>query len=153
MKRIKKIGVILAILGSIVLCINWFYNKLFTTPIDLKPSEIGKIFIAVELTSTEEPLRGGATVTDNDNLKDVVNILNNIKVFKKGKYSLYDLEGESPTAWIHIYNKAGEVIDTIDIYYDILAYKVKYYKISMSEYNSLMEICQKYGEIIPSSVG
>ena len=71
--------------------------------------------------------------------------MNDIKVMP-GKYSVYDLEGESPSAWIVIYD-GTKVVNSIDFYYNIVAYEDDYYKISISQYNKLIDLCRQYGDV------
>ncbi len=71
------------------------------------------------MSSHDITVEGSATIDDKKEIKEAIGILNDIKVIS-GKYSVYDLEGESPSAWIMIYD-GTKVVNSIYFYYNIVA--------------------------------
>lgn len=134
----------LIIASLVILCLG---IRCFSTikPIHLSNRRISKIFIALQMSSRDITVEGSATIDDKKVIKEAIGILNDIKVIP-GKYSIYDLEGESPSAWIMIYD-GTKVVNSIYFYYNIVAYKDNFYKISISQYNKLINLCRQYGDV------
>ena len=130
----------------IILIIVIMVNVVTIKPIRLSTKGVEEIFVAIMISTNRLTFDGEATISKQYDIKDVVRILNGIRAFRWGEYSVYDLEGDSPTAWIHIYDKEGDIVDSIYFYQNILSYGDRFYKINMSEYDRLMEICKKYGD-------
>ena len=139
-KRIIKIALIIVIIIAIMV------NMVTIKPIHLNTKGVEEIFVAVMIDTNRLTFDGEATVSKRRDIADVVKRLNNIKTFRWGRYSVYDLEGDSPTAWIDLFDQEREVVDSIYFYQNILSYGNKFYKISMSEYDCLLKICKEYGE-------
>lgn len=59
---------------------------------------------------------------------------------------LEDLEGVSPTAWVELSDGKGERLDSVYFYQNILLCESGYYKISMSEYDKLIQLCRDFSE-------
>lgn len=135
-RLIKKIVIIFLI---IVIAINIVLTK----PIHLSKTGVEKVFVAVTINTNELVFDGQATVTKKCDVEEVVKTLNNITAFRFGG-SIDDLEGDSPTAWVMLYDKEGEIIDSVDFYQNIILFDSKYYKICMSEYDKLLKICNAY---------
>lgn len=141
--KFNRKGVFFLIIASLViLCLGIISN---VKPIHLSNSRISKIFIALQMSTHDITVDGSATIDDKKEIEEAIGILNDIKVMP-GKYSVYDLEGESPSAWIVIYD-GTKVVNSIDFYYNIVAYEDDYYKISISQYNKLIDLCRKYGDV------
>lgn len=140
-KRKKRIKIVTMVLIMIIILVNIATKK----PVRLSTDGIEKIFVAVEINTDRLTYGGHATVTKQSDMEDVIKTLNGIRVFRLGNYSVDDLEGDSPTAWIMLYDSDGEVVDSVDFHQDILSYD-GFYKISMSEYDKLIKICNDYGE-------
>ncbi len=138
-KIIKKMVII-------VLVIVIAANIVLTKPIHLSKAGVEKVFVAVTISTNELVFDGQATVTKKCDVEEVIKTLNNITAFRFGKYSIYDLEGDSPTAWINLYDKEGEIVDSIYLYQNILSFNGKFYKMSMSEYKKLLKICDLYDD-------
>ncbi len=138
-KIIKKMVIIVFIIVIVA-------NIVLTKPIHLSKEGVEKIFIAVMISTNELTFDGGAVVTKEYDVEKVVKTLNSIMAFRFGKYSRYDLEGDSPTAWIMLYDKEGEIIDSIYFYQNIISFNGKFYKMSMSEYDKLLKICNVYDD-------
>lgn len=139
-KRIKKI--IIIVFSAVIVS-----NVVMTKPIHLSKEGVEKIFVAVTINTNELSFDGDAAVTKEYDVDEVVKTLNRIKAFRFGKYSVEDLEGDSPTAWVMLYDKEGEIIDSIDFYQNIIVCNGgKFYKMSMSQYDKLLKICNVYGE-------
>lgn len=139
-KRIIKIVVIIIIIIAIMV------NMVTTKPIHLSTKGVQEVFVAVMISTNRLTFDGEATVTKQRDIEDVVKILNNIRAFRWGRYSVYDLEGDTPTAWINLFDREREIVNSIYFYQNILSYGDKFYKISMSEYDSLLKICKDYGD-------
>lgn len=142
----KKIIKIIKKMVIIVFIIVIAVNIVLTKPIHLSKAGVKKIFVAVTINTNELIFDGKATVAKECDVEKVVKTLNNITAFRFGKYSRYDLEGDSPTAWVMLYDKEGEIIDSIDFYQNIIAFDGKFYKMSMSEYDKLLKICNVYDD-------
>lgn len=128
----------------IILCLGIRYFS-STKPINLSNRGISKIFVVLQVSSNSISVCADAEIMGKGNIKEAIDVLNNIKIIPE-KCSVYDLEGESPSAWILLYDGKKEV-EHIDIYYDIIKYDDKYYRISVSEYDELIELCRQYGSI------
>lgn len=138
----KKYVIFMGIAALLILCLG---VEGFIKPIHLSNEKISKIFIAINISSDAISACGDATIEDEKAMKEVIGILNNVKV-KLGKYSFHDLEGDSPSAWITIYDGTKEM-DYIAFYYDIVTYNGNYYKISISQYDKLIDLCKQYGNV------
>lgn len=138
----KKYVVFLGIASLVILCI---VIKCLIEPIHLSNKRISKIDIELQMSSLDLSVVGYATIDDEKAIKEAIGILNDIQVIP-GKYSVYDLEGDSPSAEIMIYD-GNKVVDSIGIYYDIVAYNGNFYKISISQYNKLIDLCRQYGDV------
>ena len=139
-KRIIKIVVIIIIVIAIMV------NMVTTKPVHVSAKGVEEIFVAVMISTNRLTFDGEATVTKRRDIEDVVKILNSIRAFRWGRYSVYDLEGDTPTAWINIYDGERQIADSIYFYQNILSYGDEFYKISMSEYDDLLKICKDYGD-------
>lgn len=137
----KKKYIWVFFLCTIVL-LSYFFNMLFVHPIKLEKTEIKEINIGIEINTQMKSYSGNVLISKKDEVTQVVDVLNNIKA-KKTNYSLYDIEGDSPTAWVQIYYCDGK-IDIFNVYNNILVYKGKFYKMSLVEYNTLIKICERY---------
>lgn len=138
-KRLIQVVAIILILVIIV-------NMVTTKPIRFSKEGVGKVYVAVVISTDRLTFDGEATVTKQRDIEDVVKTLNSIRAYRWGKYSVYDLEGDSPTAWATLCDRKGDEIDSITLYQDILTYGDEYYKINMSEYDKLLKICNDYGD-------
>ena len=98
-KRIIKIVVIIIIIIAIMV------NMVTTKPIHLSTKGVQEVFVAVMISTNRLTFDGEATVTKQRDIEDVVKILNNIRAFRWGRYSVYDLEGDTPTAWINLFDR------------------------------------------------
>lgn len=85
-------------------------------------------------------------ITKKQDIEKAVKILNGIRTFRFGEYSVDDLEGASPTAWVELGDGKGERLDSVYFYQDILLCESGYYKISMSEYDKLIQLCRDFSE-------
>lgn len=130
----------------IILIIVIMVNVVTIKPIRLSTKGVEEVHVGVGISTMELHFDGFAIVSEQSDIKDVVKILNGIRAYRWGEYSVYDLEGDSPTVMISIYDRGGEEIDSIYFYQNILSYGDKFYKVNMSEYDGLMEICKKYGD-------
>mgnify|MGYP000214440883 CR=1 FL=1 len=142
----KKIIKLIKKMVIIVFIIVIAENIVLTQPIHLSKAVVEKVFVAVTINTNELVFDGKATVTKECDVEEVVKTLNNITAFRFGEYSRYDLEGDSPTAWVMLYDKEGEIIDSVDFYQNIILFNGKYYKMSMSEYDKLLKICNAYDD-------
>ena len=145
-KIIKKIIIIVLIIVIVA-------NIVMTKSIHLSKEGVEKIFVAVTINTNELIFDGKATVTKECDVEEVVKTLNRIKAFRFGKHSVDDLEGDSPTAWVMLYDKEGEIIDSINFYQNIISCNGgKFYYMSMSEYDKLLRICNGYDDkLLPDS--
>ena len=134
---------IIKIVG-IILIIAVMVNVVTAKPIHLSTEGIEEVFVAVMISTNRLTFDGEATVTKQRDIEDVVKTLNSIRAFRWGRYSVDDLEGDSPTAWINLFDRERDIVDSIYFYQNILSYGDKFYKISMSEYDSLLKICKEY---------
>lgn len=108
--------------GTLTVIIKCFSNM---KPIHLSNKRITKFFIALQMSSHDIFVAGNATIDDEKAIKVAIGILNDIEVIPE-KHFVYDLEGESPSAWIMIYD-GTKVVNSIDFYYDIVAYNGNFY--------------------------
>lgn len=143
-KMRKMIITIVCVIICCVILILFIINKYIVKPISIEREGVDKITIAINISSKEKTFTGNANISDDTDLTAVVEVLNNIKA-SKGNYSIYDLEGDSPSATVMIYN-GKEKMNSIYFYYNILVYNEHYYKISISEYDKLIEVCKNYSE-------
>jgi hypothetical protein len=138
----KKYYILIGFIFCVFILVCYVGKQILFYPICLERRKIEKIFIGIEVSSQAKTYSGSITATGEQQIDDIVNTINKIRVFRK-EYSIDDLEGESPTVWMLIYDKEGRVMDSIDIYYNILVYKGKFYKITMNEYDDIIQICSK----------
>ena len=106
-----------------------------------------KIGLVIEYSAENKSVRGYAAITDRDEIREAIKVLNRIKAYQ-GFYSISDLPAESPSAIITIYNSEDDTIgDEVAIYYDILMPSAdKYCKVRLSEHDKIADLCKKYGE-------
>ena len=103
-----------------------------TSPIHYKQKEVYGIYLSVAYPGYEKTYSSDAWITDKEEIKETLRILNGIRVYR-GFYSVDNLSGDSPTALISIYRSENERVshtgDTYTIYGDIFVTDdSKYYK-------------------------
>ena len=138
------------IIYSILVCAFVFlvYNVCIkTSPISLNQEEVYSIFLSVNYSAYNKSMVGDAWITDKDEIKETISILNGIKAYR-GFYSVDNLSGNSPSASIVIHESENDTIeDSYEMYYDIIASdKGEFYKIKLSENDKIGQLCQKFGE-------
>lgn len=131
---------------GVILLIAIFINTVMTKPVHLSEDGAEKCFVAVVISTDRLKFDGHASITKKRDIKKAVKILNGIRAFRFGEYSVEDLEGDSPTAWVELSNGEGERLDSVLFYQDILLCERGYYKICMSEYDKLIQLCKDYSE-------
>lgn len=141
--KVKRIIIALVTTATFIVLAFIFCYKI--TPINLKQEEIRSISINIELSSPEKSISGMAEINNYNKIKDAIQVINSLKVSTEKNLDK-KLGGDSPSAWMHTYDEKGYKIDSIYFYYDILRYNEEYYKVSISQYDKLAELCSKYGE-------
>ena len=91
-----------------------------TKPVHLSEDGVEKCFVAVAISTDRLIFDGHASITKKQDIEKAVKILNGIRAFRFGKYSVEDLEGDSPTAWVELSDGKGERLDSVYFYQDIL---------------------------------
>ena len=132
---------IILILGAAVFLPLMSCNRF--TPINLLQEETHSMIIGIALSSPEKSIDGYAEITGNEEIKDCIQTINGLKVYS-GKSLVID--GDSPSAWICVYDEKGDEIHSIYFYYDIVRYDDEEYNIDISQYDKLSKLCAKYGE-------
>lgn len=141
--REKKHILLIIFICLILIClgIKFIFDTKF---LHISSEGIAKIFIGIEVHSRELACSASATISDKKEIQEIVDSLNHIRRLP-GIYSVDDLGGESPSAWVMFYDKY-EVINSIYFYYDIVVHDDNYYKIDLSEYDRLISLCKQYGD-------
>lgn len=127
----------------------------------IKQEEIHSIFMGIVDIPGKGAYRNIAEIIANDEIKDSIQILNDIKVYQKNESFQY-VGGDSPSAWVHFLDEKGDQIESIyfyehilnykgevvenPIYENVLRYDGKWYGIDVSEYDRLQDIFSKYGK-------
>lgn len=137
----RKMLIFLSIVAAIIIvAINIFLVQ----PIKIDNGNVHKIFIAVNLVSSQKDIHCSSTITEEKEIERVIEELEEIKAWR-GDYSVEDIGERSPSAWVNFYDVEGNIVDQFQINYDILLYDSKFYLVSPSVHDKLKEICEKYG--------
>ncbi len=133
-------------IAGVVLMVAILVNTVMTKPVHLSEDGVGKCFAAVVISTDRLTFDGHASITKKQDIEKAVKILNGIRAFRFGEYSVEDLEGDSPTAWVELSDGEGERLDSVYFYQDILLCESGYYRISMSEYDKLIQLCRDFSD-------
>lgn len=137
--RIIRIAVVILLIVILV-------NAIMIKPVHLSEDGVKECFVAVVISTDRLTFDGYASIKKKQDIKKAVKILNGIRAFRFGEYSVEDLEGDSPTAWVELSDGKGERLDSVYFYQDILSCESGYYKISMSEYDKLIQLCRDFSD-------
>ncbi len=100
MRIIKIVGIILIIVILV--------NIVMTKPVHLSKDRVERCFVAVGISTDRLTFHGDASSTKKQDIEKAVKTLNGIRAFRFGEYSVEDLEGDSPTAWVELSDEEGE---------------------------------------------
>ncbi len=140
--RISLTAFLLGVVGTIIYCVFWGAN-----PFSFDAYDVGKIRIRLDcfLPFTSEWIDGEATITEREDIGDVVHKINHLPMRQKEFKEEY-ISGEALGATVTLYDKQGKEIESIVIYDDFIHYQEKDYKVYFLTYKKIQALCEKYGE-------
>lgn len=145
-KKIKKRFYILCFVAfafGVCIGIEFFSGR---NSMKISSKGVSKIIINIEPNAYEGISNGSATIDDEQSIKNVVDVLNGIRI-RRGNYSLDGLARDELCTTI-TFLKGNEIINEVYFYSDLVFSNGECYGISIYQNDKLINLCERYGDVM-----